>query len=574
MPINIHNRPQKKYWSVEPSTSAQGGSAGELYLYGLICEDKWADSDVTPHELMQALNALGDISELNVHVFSNGGDVFAGNAIYSLLKQRKEIVNVYIEGIAASIASVIAEAGDNVYIAKNAMFMVHNPLLFLFGMFNKIDMTKMIADLDRVRDVVTVAYTEKTGLTAEEINALLDANGGDGTYLNASEAVAMGFCDAITPEAKAPKDMVAMVRPDVYSCRGHLIDLSIYNHAPKLTASVKPVPKGGKEMPKPRVSANTLAKGNPKAARRGRFKAELVDLQCPHCEVKLNFDTGSGIISVDPTEAATVATPLEAEAVRRGGYSNEVFSIECPACGGEFEYDTDPDGAVIPDDTVFNPNEPLVQARVKKSPKAKTKVKPKAKNRFGVLFRMQDEPPAEPSAEPSAEPESVPITCTECGTEFTIDVDPTIEEAVVVCPNCSTELDVDTSDVGTDGGETAPSEEAMIVAFRKGMRAERQRMMMLDERAAAFPQFAEAIDGFKRNGSSVECASNWIFKALAANPSASQSAMSGSGYLAAARRDADPLKKVASPARGDNKAAAIAENYDSLAKRRGTKKNG
>lgn len=541
------NRQQtKRYWDLEESTTAEGKPAGELYLYGTIYESGggiWGDpDDVTPKALATSLQALGEISELNVHIFSSGGDVFAGNAIYSLLKQRKEIVNVYVEGIAASIASVIAMAGDTVYIAKTAMFMIHNPMCFLFGLFNKIDMAKYISELERVWSSTMPAYTDKTGLAPEKIQAMLDANGGDGTYLTADEAVSLGFADAITPDGKVPLEMAAMIKPNVYSCRGHLIDMSNYKNPPQLPA-VRAKQKGKMQMAKTKAT---------------KFKAELLSIECPHCHTVLDFDTTPpGLVTTKPEEGATVAVPMEAKRTGKN-YRNELFKIICPECGGEFEYETEPDletGVIPPDAPGAGANEPIPQAQ------RVTRVKAVKKTRM-----QAPDPNADPNAEPVAQTNEVPVTCTECATEFTIDVDPAITSATVVCPNCQAELTVDTT--AQEPAQPPAPDTAAVVAMRKGIAAERKRLEGLDDVAKAFPQFANAIDGFKHNGSSVECAHKWVFKALAANPPKT------GGYAAASRRDAQVLGKIGTPAASNSKSASIEEKVISLAKRRGVWKDG
>jgi len=75
-------RPQnKKFWNVEQSTDENGNPSGELHLYGYISDSSWWGDEVTPKTLIDDIDSLGVIDELNVHLFSNGGDVFAGNAI-------------------------------------------------------------------------------------------------------------------------------------------------------------------------------------------------------------------------------------------------------------------------------------------------------------------------------------------------------------------------------------------------------------------------------------------------------------------------------------------------------------
>lgn len=543
----------KQYWAVEPSKAANGSPAGELWLYGTITEEKYDESDVTPHDLVNSLNALGKIDELNVHVFSGGGSVFAGNAIYHLLKQREEAVNIYVEGLAASIASVIAMAGDRTYIARNAMLYVHGVMGFMLGLYNKTDLQKMITELDRISDVTIRAYEDKTGLSPDEIYALLNANDGEGTWFNAEQAVQMGFADAITPEAKAPTDMVAMVKPNVYMCRGHEIDLSIYKNIPDLAGVVNKLKNGGNQVPT----------NKPKAATRGKFRAELVGIMCPHCDKALELDTASGIVTLNPSEGATVGVPTDETVEMRNErkYRNEAWKITCPSCGGEFGYDTAPDGAVSTDgsDASFTPDAPLPQAR--RNPQARKRSTP-FKATQSRVYRMQTE--------------TVPITCTECGTEFEMDLDPTIEEALVQCPSCGAELTVDTSNVGGSdtGGDSGLPEPATnepdVVAFRKGIVNERKRITILNERKAAFPQHAKAIDGFIQNGTSIQCVNNWLFKAMAAKE---RQGDGNGGFKAAARRDAAVLNSLGHPMAANDKQAVIDAQFDALAQRRGTKKN-
>lgn len=169
MSKNKANQLNKKFWSVKAEVTDSGESVGHLYLYGIVASESWWGDEVTPKQLINDIKALGDISVLNVHIFSDGGDVFAGTAIHSILKQQTATVNIYIEGIAASIATVIATAGDNVYISKSAMMMVHNAMFFMFGYYNAAELAAMIGDLDQIREPIIAAYQSKTGKTRDEM---------------------------------------------------------------------------------------------------------------------------------------------------------------------------------------------------------------------------------------------------------------------------------------------------------------------------------------------------------------------------------------------------------------------
>ncbi|WP_301419224.1 head maturation protease, ClpP-related [Microbulbifer spongiae] len=89
--------------------------------------------EITAKEFARELKALGNIHKINLHINCPGGDVFDGTAIYNLLKEHSAEVETWIEGIAASMGSVIALAGDTVHIAENAYYMVHNPSIAARG---------------------------------------------------------------------------------------------------------------------------------------------------------------------------------------------------------------------------------------------------------------------------------------------------------------------------------------------------------------------------------------------------------------------------------------------------------
>lgn len=174
---------------------------GELTLYGEISDISWWGDEVTPKKFKEELDALGDIDTLNVYINSPGGDVFAGQAIYSMLTRHKATVNVYIDGLAASIASLIAMAGDRIIMPANAMMMIHNPWVVVAG--NAQDLRKMADDLDKVRDSMLVAYESRSALTADEIKNLMDAE----TWLTAQECAEYGFAD----EVEEPKQVAACI---------------------------------------------------------------------------------------------------------------------------------------------------------------------------------------------------------------------------------------------------------------------------------------------------------------------------------------------------------------------------
>src|SRR5699024_9388020 len=112
-----------KYLTIKQKAKTEA----DLYIDGEIVTDEWYDSDTSAAGFRDGLKEIGDVSIINLHINSPGGSVFEGIAIYNMLKQNKATVNVYVDGLAASIASVIAMSGDTIFMPKNAMMMIHNP---------------------------------------------------------------------------------------------------------------------------------------------------------------------------------------------------------------------------------------------------------------------------------------------------------------------------------------------------------------------------------------------------------------------------------------------------------------
>lgn len=188
--MELKGKKSKKFWNFKSLDKNQG----ELTLYGEISNETWWGDEVTPKEFKADLDNLGDIGTLNIYINSPGGDVFAGQAIHSMLKRHPSHKNVYIDGLAASIASVIAMSGDTIFMPKNAMMMIHNP--WTIGMGNAIEFRKLAEDLDKIRESLVAAYEGHSTLTRDEIIELMDEE----TWLTATECEEYGFCDVVEEE--------------------------------------------------------------------------------------------------------------------------------------------------------------------------------------------------------------------------------------------------------------------------------------------------------------------------------------------------------------------------------------
>ena len=135
-------------------------------------------------------------SDINLHINCVGGDVFDGMAIYNILKKRTAKTTVYIEGIAASMGSVIALAADTVVMAENSLFMIHNAWGGANGEAK--DMKKTAALLDKISGEIADIYVKKTKLPYDKVKDMMDEE----TWLNADEALNLGFVDSISDAIK------------------------------------------------------------------------------------------------------------------------------------------------------------------------------------------------------------------------------------------------------------------------------------------------------------------------------------------------------------------------------------
>lgn len=144
---------------------------------------KYYPEDKAPKDVQDFLDQLENVSKINVHINSGGGSVFGGIAIYNILLRYKAEITVYVEGIAASIASVIAMAGDRIIIPSNAQMMIHKPLSIAWG--NADEMRKEADILDGCQKVILNTYMRhaKEGVTEEQINDLINAE----TWKNGDE---------------------------------------------------------------------------------------------------------------------------------------------------------------------------------------------------------------------------------------------------------------------------------------------------------------------------------------------------------------------------------------------------
>ena len=182
---------ENKFWNFIP---AAGNKPPELLLYGAISsQQSWWEDRVTPGKFNEELAALGDVSEIIVRINSGGGDVFAANAIFTRLKDCSAKITVKIDGWAASAATIIAMAGDTIKVAKNGVFMIHDPAMTVWDTFTAEDFEKMAEELKVIKQSIVNTYAMKSGRDAQDIEQLMSVE----TWWTGEDAVSNGFCDEI-----------------------------------------------------------------------------------------------------------------------------------------------------------------------------------------------------------------------------------------------------------------------------------------------------------------------------------------------------------------------------------------
>ena len=157
------------------------GDTADLCFFGDINSEslgewqKYYPEDKAPKDVQDFLDQLDGVKHINVHINSGGGSVFGGIAIYNILKRYDAEITVYVEGLAASIASVIAMAGDRIIIPANAQMMIHKPSSVVWG--DADDLRREADVLDGCQKVILKTYMQhaKEGVTQEQVNALIDA---------------------------------------------------------------------------------------------------------------------------------------------------------------------------------------------------------------------------------------------------------------------------------------------------------------------------------------------------------------------------------------------------------------
>ncbi len=198
----------------------------EIWIYQQIGEDFFSSDGITAKSFQEELSGI-KATQIDLHINCPGGTVWDGITIHNLLKQHPAKVTTYIDGLAASIASVIALAGDHIIMAHNGLFMIHEAMGMTAGFADEI---RQFADkLEKVSGLIATTYITKTKKDEKEIKKMMSAE----TWMTAPEALEMGFIDEISGEA----DMAAC------STFVPVMAKAGFQHIPENISGKKEIPK-------------------------------------------------------------------------------------------------------------------------------------------------------------------------------------------------------------------------------------------------------------------------------------------------------------------------------------------
>ncbi len=165
------------------------GDVPTIDLFGVIFDDEW--EGLTPKNLAEALDDIGNVSELRLRINSPGGVITGANSMYNMLKQHPAKITAEVIGEAASAAGYLFQVADVRRMHENSMLMVHNAITGIWG--NKHEFRKEAQVLDKLDSQITSVFVKRSGKSAAEITALLDAE----TWLTANESIDIGLADDV-----------------------------------------------------------------------------------------------------------------------------------------------------------------------------------------------------------------------------------------------------------------------------------------------------------------------------------------------------------------------------------------
>lgn len=199
------------------AAAATSPTDNTISILDVIGFDPWTGEGVTTKRIAAALRTIGADKDVVVNINSPGGDVFEGLAIYNLLRDHKGSVTTRVLGLAASAASIVAMAGDEVLIARAGFFMVHNAWAVAIG--NRLDLRAAADALEPIDAAMADIYAARSGMDPKKTQKMMDAE----TWINGSSAVDQNFADGLLPADQVKVDTTAKVD----RVAAHLLDMAL-----------------------------------------------------------------------------------------------------------------------------------------------------------------------------------------------------------------------------------------------------------------------------------------------------------------------------------------------------------
>lgn len=250
--------PVLRFWNI---ITAEGADYAEITMYGDIVErvprDWWTGEEIdgqyiTPEDFAEDIERIKDKARIIIKLNSGGGDVYTALAIHNALKALPAHKTVIVEGLAASAASVIMCAGDEVHVYPGSIVMVHGVSGYVNDRLDIFDVRKLARNFDAVERAMATIYAEKTGKTIDEMRQMMNAE----TWMTGQQAIDQGFADNIIRgeevEAKLSADktvlLVAGIGHDIRGCKHIPSGIPIGSTAASVTASDKNTEKEATHM--------------------------------------------------------------------------------------------------------------------------------------------------------------------------------------------------------------------------------------------------------------------------------------------------------------------------------------
>ena len=285
MAVNFNNKRQKKMAKKNKSLNAKNSisASGELLLYGEI-GDYWDEMDAL--SIVRQLEYL-DPSNISVRIHSTGGNIMEGLAIYNALKQSKAYITVYIDGLAASMATVVAMSGDKIIMPSNALMMIHKPNNYVSGTAE--DMRKIADSLDQFESSILTIYETRMTIDREAISEMLIEE----KLLSADRCIELGLAD----ELSEPIQAAASINLNEFDKASQNKLKGLFSYAANVAQKPEEAPMTEEEK-----KAAAAAKKATEAKNKAKIDAEKAAKEAEELKAKNNLDAQAVANSAIATE--------------------------------------------------------------------------------------------------------------------------------------------------------------------------------------------------------------------------------------------------------------------------------